>query len=221
MKRIGADSLGYLSVEGMLKVIGAHKEQQKETENKKGQTGGCGKGGYCSACFSGEYPVDIEDFASQKPLYEQKQEREEKEREEKEKAEKKREKLRKKEEREREKEREKERAAASGGGGVKISSLIPGTKSAGEKWEKKVKIEEKKQTKDKDKKKDGKGKVQLGADESVGNKLSLFESKQNEEKRLEEEREAEINRKRQEVAEKKRQKELEVEREKLEEEKRI
>lgn len=81
LKRIGADSLGYLSVEGMLKVIGAHKEQQKETENKKGQTGGCGKGGYCSACFSGEYPVDIEDFASQKPLYEQKQEREEKERE--------------------------------------------------------------------------------------------------------------------------------------------
>lgn len=40
---IGADSLGYLSVEGMLK-CGAHKP-----------------GDYCAACFTGSYPSDISD----------------------------------------------------------------------------------------------------------------------------------------------------------------
>ena len=39
--KIGADSLGYLSQEGLLESIGS-----------------CGKG-FCTACFSGNYPVDI------------------------------------------------------------------------------------------------------------------------------------------------------------------
>ena len=39
--KIGADSVGYLSQEGLMKSIGS-----------------CGKG-YCTACFSGEYPIDI------------------------------------------------------------------------------------------------------------------------------------------------------------------
>jgi amidophosphoribosyltransferase len=39
--KIGADSVGYLSHEGLIKSIGS-----------------CGKG-YCTACFSGEYPMDI------------------------------------------------------------------------------------------------------------------------------------------------------------------
>ena len=39
---IGADSLGYLSVEGLLKVVGGSK------------------GGFCDACFTGNYPVPIQ-----------------------------------------------------------------------------------------------------------------------------------------------------------------
>ncbi len=46
-RRIGADSLAYLSHDGMVEAI---KEEQKE------------KTGYCTACFSGEYPLEIPDW---------------------------------------------------------------------------------------------------------------------------------------------------------------
>lgn len=46
-QRIGADSLAYLSLPGMLSAI---------------QEGAADKGGYCAACFSGEYPIDIPDW---------------------------------------------------------------------------------------------------------------------------------------------------------------
>jgi amidophosphoribosyltransferase len=39
---IGADTLGYLSVEGLMKVVGGTK------------------GGFCDACFTGNYPVPIQ-----------------------------------------------------------------------------------------------------------------------------------------------------------------
>ena len=38
---IGADSLAYLSIEGMMQAVGA-------------------AGGYCNACFTGEYPISKE-----------------------------------------------------------------------------------------------------------------------------------------------------------------
>ena len=38
----GADSLGYLSVEGLLKVAGNDR------------------GGFCDACFTGNYPVPVQ-----------------------------------------------------------------------------------------------------------------------------------------------------------------
>ena len=44
-KIIGADSLGYLSVDNAKK-LAVH-------------TGGCNDCGYCTACFSGEYPTDV------------------------------------------------------------------------------------------------------------------------------------------------------------------
>jgi amidophosphoribosyltransferase len=46
-KRIGADSLGYLSLEGMLSAI---------------QEGAKDKAGYCTACFSGNYPIKIPEW---------------------------------------------------------------------------------------------------------------------------------------------------------------
>ncbi|MEM7336570.1 MAG: amidophosphoribosyltransferase, partial [Chloroflexota bacterium] len=46
-RRIGADSLAYLTHDGMVNAI---KEQQKE------------KTGYCTACFSGKYPLEIPDW---------------------------------------------------------------------------------------------------------------------------------------------------------------
>ncbi|GBD03913.1 Amidophosphoribosyltransferase [bacterium HR19] len=52
---IGCDSLGYLSVEGMLKVVGDFYEN----------------GGFCTACFTGNYPIPPEDaeFISQLRLF--------------------------------------------------------------------------------------------------------------------------------------------------------
>ena len=41
-EKVGADTLGYLSVEGLLKVVGGSK------------------GGFCDACFTGNYPVPIQ-----------------------------------------------------------------------------------------------------------------------------------------------------------------
>jgi amidophosphoribosyltransferase len=41
-KMVGANSLGYLSVEGLMKVVG-------------GTTGG-----FCDACFTGKYPVPVQ-----------------------------------------------------------------------------------------------------------------------------------------------------------------
>jgi amidophosphoribosyltransferase len=42
-RRAGADSLGYLSLEGMLAAVGQDR-------------------GYCTACFSGRYPIDIPEW---------------------------------------------------------------------------------------------------------------------------------------------------------------
>jgi amidophosphoribosyltransferase len=39
---VGADSLGYLTVEGLMKVVGGTN------------------GGFCDACFTGNYPVPIQ-----------------------------------------------------------------------------------------------------------------------------------------------------------------
>jgi amidophosphoribosyltransferase len=41
--RIGADSLGYISIEGLVHAIGHEKDE------------------LCMACLTGEYPLDIED----------------------------------------------------------------------------------------------------------------------------------------------------------------
>ena len=41
-RHIGADSLGYLSLEGLLKVVGGTH------------------GGFCHACFSGRYPIPVQ-----------------------------------------------------------------------------------------------------------------------------------------------------------------
>ena len=42
---VGADSLGYLSLEGMVRASGGAKES------------------YCRACFDGEYPIPVPDHA--------------------------------------------------------------------------------------------------------------------------------------------------------------
>ena len=39
---IGADTLGYLSVKGLMKVVGGED------------------GGFCDACFTGNYPVPVQ-----------------------------------------------------------------------------------------------------------------------------------------------------------------
>ncbi len=41
-QKIGADSLGYLSVEGLLEVVGGRQN------------------GFCHACFSGDYPIPVQ-----------------------------------------------------------------------------------------------------------------------------------------------------------------
>ncbi|MFT5680055.1 MAG: amidophosphoribosyltransferase [Myxococcota bacterium] len=54
-EHLGADSLGYLSLEGLRTVQGS------------------GRGGYCEACFSGDYPIappEADDDGAQLPLFE-------------------------------------------------------------------------------------------------------------------------------------------------------
>lgn len=46
-RRIGADSLAYLTHDGMIEAIKQHKKD---------------KTGYCSACFTGDYPLEIPDW---------------------------------------------------------------------------------------------------------------------------------------------------------------
>jgi amidophosphoribosyltransferase len=46
-KRIGADSLAYLSLEGMHEAVRLSIQQ---------------KTGHCNACFSGQYPIPIPDW---------------------------------------------------------------------------------------------------------------------------------------------------------------
>jgi len=41
-EKVSADTLGYLSVEGLLKVVGGSN------------------GGFCDACFTGKYPVPVQ-----------------------------------------------------------------------------------------------------------------------------------------------------------------
>jgi amidophosphoribosyltransferase len=46
-RRIGADSLAFISLEGMMKAVGAIDAEG----------GACG---YCNACFTGDYPIPVE-----------------------------------------------------------------------------------------------------------------------------------------------------------------
>jgi amidophosphoribosyltransferase len=54
---IGADSLGFLSLDGMMRAI-VGGEPPAETGHR--DTGdGAGRAGWCNACFTGDYPIDI------------------------------------------------------------------------------------------------------------------------------------------------------------------
>ena len=44
--RIGADSLAFLSLDGMMRAIGSTSDPA---------------GGYCNACFTGRYPISVND----------------------------------------------------------------------------------------------------------------------------------------------------------------
>jgi amidophosphoribosyltransferase len=48
-EKLGADSVKYLSIEGLLRAVNFTKEQMGENEPT----------GHCTACLTGEYPVPI------------------------------------------------------------------------------------------------------------------------------------------------------------------
>ncbi|MDR1748446.1 MAG: amidophosphoribosyltransferase [Spirochaetaceae bacterium] len=50
-KAIGADSLAFISIKGMLEALGGVAEQVSCEKNRDGQDG------YCQGCFTGEYPM--------------------------------------------------------------------------------------------------------------------------------------------------------------------
>ncbi|MFQ5915417.1 MAG: amidophosphoribosyltransferase [Nitrospinota bacterium] len=56
---LGADTLGYLSLEGMLEAVG---DAFRET----GPAAGAREPGYCTACFTGKYPISVPD--GEKPV---------------------------------------------------------------------------------------------------------------------------------------------------------
>jgi len=63
-KIIGADSLGYLSLEGLLQLPMSAADEQAGGDDA-GQTGKCGREikisecGFCTACFNAEYPMEV------------------------------------------------------------------------------------------------------------------------------------------------------------------
>jgi amidophosphoribosyltransferase len=59
-QHIGADSLGYLSIDGMMEVVREGIVDQD-------------KDGHCNACFSGDYPLEIEDLVPIKAAREERQ----------------------------------------------------------------------------------------------------------------------------------------------------
>jgi amidophosphoribosyltransferase len=48
-KLIGADSLGYLSNQGLVSAVRSGLPEHQ-------------KGGYCGACFTGVYPLEVDDW---------------------------------------------------------------------------------------------------------------------------------------------------------------
>lgn len=54
-ERIGADSLAYISVDGMMQAVGAITEMGEAQ-------------GYCNACFTGNYPISVTDHAEKHSL---------------------------------------------------------------------------------------------------------------------------------------------------------
>ncbi len=67
---IGCDSLGYISVEGMLKAVENSLQSDKEKSiNPEKSTKE--KSGFCTACFTGDYPIPPEDseFIAQMRLF--------------------------------------------------------------------------------------------------------------------------------------------------------
>ncbi|XP_010218465.1 PREDICTED: amidophosphoribosyltransferase [Tinamus guttatus] len=58
---IGADSVVYLSVEGLVSSVQESIKARQESENNlKTQKSRAGKIGHCTACLTGEYPVELE-----------------------------------------------------------------------------------------------------------------------------------------------------------------
>jgi len=76
-KKIGADSLAYLSHEGLIKAVQGKMAEEKNLQgkgpidpNSASESAKCTstktnpRRQFCSACFTGEYPLDIEDIAN-------------------------------------------------------------------------------------------------------------------------------------------------------------
>lgn len=58
---LGADSVVYLSVEGLVSSVQESIKARQENENSfKSQKSRLGKIGHCTACLTGEYPVELE-----------------------------------------------------------------------------------------------------------------------------------------------------------------
>ena len=56
-RHIGADSLGYLSQEGLVKAVGqSHPDGGPQTGARQGPSG---RESFCMACFNGEYPMSV------------------------------------------------------------------------------------------------------------------------------------------------------------------
>lgn len=56
---LGADSVVYLSVEGLVSSVQESIKARQEN-NPKNQKAFIGKLGHCTACLTGDYPVELE-----------------------------------------------------------------------------------------------------------------------------------------------------------------
>ena len=68
-QRIGCDTLDFLSARGLYRALGGGKSEGEGKSKSEGESAAEEGEGWCGACFTGEYPVELIDEEFGKAAY--------------------------------------------------------------------------------------------------------------------------------------------------------